>query len=196
MKDEVKRLEKAYKEINTVLNKYKDITRYNIDVLIHESKLHLFGAKLKFDYGYNIDPKRLTSLDYNRFGDYMFIEMWNDNSNRMISWSDDGRQPKDELLLKISFPTGPYIFSYKNNRDYPKEIFDKFFNELKSFKPKYTDTTNNNLYYSIENGARVFNSLNNIINKYEKLYAKEYNKEKLKKMEEDIKKLKKELENN
>jgi len=71
------------------------------------------------------------------------VGWWGEKYGRHISWSDDGKQPEDELLLVISFPTGAYIFG----DDYPTEFFKEFFQELKTYNPKYTDTTNKTLYF-------------------------------------------------
>jgi hypothetical protein len=55
------------------------------------------------------------------------------------------------------------------NEDYPVDVFNKFWNELKTYNPKYTDSHNHNLYFSMENAHIIFNKFNNIVDKYNKL---------------------------
>ena len=138
------KLEKAYAEILKCLNKHKDIIVYDIEDLKRKSKNHIFGAYLKDIYGLNIDPSKINSLEWNKFGDYLSIGKWGEKYRRTISWSLDGTQPVDETLLQISFPTGAYMFG----EDYPTELFKLFFDELRAFGPKYIDMANKNLYFS------------------------------------------------
>ena len=100
---------KAYDEILKVLHKHKDLCLYDIAELERTAKIHLFGLELKEKYGLNIDPKRVDSLDYQSFGEKK-IGLFGRKHKRTISWSFDGRQPEDEYLFKVSFPTGAYIF--------------------------------------------------------------------------------------
>lgn len=174
---------KAYEEILSVVNKYKDIICYNYNDLDSRAKTHLFGLELKEKYGLNIEPSEIRSLDYIRFGDYRGIGWWGEKYRRTISWSDDGKQPEDELLVWFGFSTGPFIF----DEDYPTELFQEFFLELKSYNPKYSDTTNRNLYFSIETAKDVFNNFPEILKKY-------YEKNKIDSKQRKIAKLKKELE--
>jgi hypothetical protein len=169
---------KMYSEILSILDKYSDNCIYDIRELKQKSECHLFGLKLKEVYGLGIDPKRINSIEYIRFGEYMSIGMWGEKYRRTISWSDDDRQPKDELLLCIGFSTGAYIFG----QDYPTDLFQKFFNELKTYKPKYTDTSNKNLFYSMDNAKEIFNSFNDILKKYHDLNKDDFKQRKIKEL--------------
>ena len=116
----------AYKEIMTVLNKYKDIIIFNIPDLKREADIHLYGLELKEKYGLNIDPKRINSLEWNKIGEYMSIGKWGKKYNRTISWSIDGRQPNDEILLSISFnPSFGLLSSYAFLRSSNKSSISK-----------------------------------------------------------------------
>ena len=182
MKEEIK----AYKEILEVLNKYRDITIFDYNNLEQKSKYHLFGLELKEKYGLNVEPRDIRSLDWNRFGDYLSIGLFGEKYGRTISWSDDGKQPEDEVLINLSFSTGAYMFGNlgnSSNEDYPKQFFQEFWNELKTYNPKYTDTTNKNLYFSIENGAKIFNEFNDILKKYYELNKEDSKRRKIKKLE-------------
>src|SRR3990167_5761290 len=150
MKEET---QKAYEEILEVINKYRDLVAYDYNDLEQKSKCHLFGLELKEKYGLNVIPRDIRSLDWNTFGSYLSIGLFGKKYRRTISWSDDGKQPEDETMIYLSFSTGAYIFG----DDYPTELFQKFWQELKTYNPKYSDTTNKNLYFSLENGAKLFN---------------------------------------
>lgn len=179
---------KMYSEILFILDKYSNDCIYDIRALKQKSEYHLFGLKLKEFYGLDIDPKRINSIDYIRFGEYMSIGMWGEKHRRTISWSDDDRQPEDEMLLCIRFPTGPYVFG----GDYPEDLFQKFFNELKSYKPKYIDTSNKNLFYSMDNdnAKEIFNSFNDILKKYHDLNKEDFKQRKIKELEKQLDSLK------
>ncbi len=179
------KVEKAYSEILKVLKKNKDICVFDVDDLEMKSKLHLFGLQLKEEYGLNIDPTHVRSLEYNKFGDDRVVGLYGEKYRRTISWSDDGTQPEDELLFHISYPTGPYIFG----GDYPTAFFEKFFLELKSYKPKYIDSANKGLYFSMDNAAKIFNDYYDILNKYNEENKKDIKKRKIRKMKEELEKL-------
>jgi len=104
---------------------------------------------------------------------------------RTISWSDNGDQPDDELLLLIKFPTGAYIFG----EDYPTDLFHKFFTELVKLKPKYTDIHNSTLYYSMDNAGSVYNEFNLLYKKYHELNKEDYKQRKIQKMKDELEKL-------
>lgn len=182
-------ISKAYKEIFEVLDKYKDIINININNLRNKSEIHLF--KLKLDsYGIYVPLNTIHNtthirIDYNRV-----IGLW-DGEKRKVSWPDDGNQPENEYLFCISFPTGPYFF----DEDYPKSLFSKFFNELKTYNPKYCDSHNSSLYYSIENAGKVYNNYRNICNKYYELNKEDRKKRKIDKLKEEINKLEQEDNN-
>lgn len=175
----------AYSEILKILNKYKDLIIYNVQDLEDKAKNHLFGIELVEKYGFNIDPRRIDSLYYFRLGKYFYLNRMGEKYDRTISWSDDDTQPIDEVLLCISFPTGAYIFG----NDYPSNLFQSFFLELKSYKPKYVDSRNNSLYYSLDNASAVFNNFDTILEKYNQLNETDVKARKILKMKEELAKL-------
>ena len=187
----MKKEQQAYKEILDLVEKYTDIIVFDHRDLKNKSDYHLFGLKLKEEYGLDIDPTNIYSLDYNRFGDYRGIGIWDEKLRRTISWLDDPKQaqPENELLLVISFPTGAYIFGNSSNNDYPIELFQQFFNELKTYNPKYSDTMNKSLYWSMENASKIFNEFPNILKKYQDINKIDSKKRAIKKLKEDLEKL-------
>ena len=174
-----------YNDIFSCLEKYKDDCDFNIDDLKRKSKLHLYMLELVEKYGLNLGSRKLTNLDYNRFGEFMSIGMFGKEYSRTISWEDNGKEPNNEMLLVISFSSGPYLFG----SDYPKELFKQFFYELKTYNPKYCDSQNSNLYFSMDNAKNIFNEFDVILKKYLDLNKEDYKLRKIKKLEEELKKL-------
>ena len=179
-------MKKIYDKILELVEKNKDDLVFDFSDMKSKAERHLFGIELKEKYGLNIDPQKIQSLDWNRFGEYMSIGRWGEKHKRTISWSDNDEQPDDEWLLQICFPTGAYIFG----EDYPEELFKTFFNELKTYKPSYSDSHNQALYFSLNNASNIFNIFNIILKKYYDLNKADYKVRKIKKMEDELKKLK------
>lgn len=179
-------MEKAYKEIFKVLNKYKDDVVFDIDDLKRKSEYHLFGLKLRNEYGLDINPKKVNNLNWFKIDEFwigdLSIGLWGEKYGRTISWSDDGRQPDDEYLFKIGFSTGAFIFG----KDYPTELFNKFFVELSSYKPKYIDTVNHCLYWSLDTAKDIFNNYDNILKKYLELNKEDAKLRKKKELEKQL----------
>lgn len=185
MRDTTYMKEEQYKEILDVVKKYKDICIYDTDEMESKANKHLFGIELKEKYGLNINPRDIHSLEYIRFGEYKAIGWWGEKYRRTVSWSDDGNQPKDELLFVIGFSTGAYIFG----DDYPEEIFKEFWEELKKYQPKYCDTVNHNMYFSIQSASKIFNDFDSLLTKFREIYRDQAKARKIKKMKEELEKL-------
>jgi len=177
---------KMYSEIFGMIRKYGDETVFNIGRLEERTECHLFGIKLKEEYGLDIDPKAITRTDYATFCRHRSITLMGEKHRRTISWSDDGRQPEDELLLNLSFSSGAYIFGGHYDNDYPTEFFNDFFEELKTYKPKYVDTVNHKLYFSMDNAADIFNNFEDILKKYRELDYADRKKRRIKKMKKEL----------
>jgi hypothetical protein len=182
----MKKTKESYKEIFEVLKKHKDICCFDITDLENQSKIHLFWLELKEKHGFDISINLIRSTNWNNIGEYMSIGWWGEKHNRTISRLDDGEQPEDELLLKIGFSTGPLIFG----RDYPSDFFKLFFRELKAYNPKYLDSANKDLYFSMDNASNIFNDFKFIMGKYHKLNKEDVKQRNIIKMEKDLQKLK------
>ena len=176
----------AYKEILKVLRKHEDIIVFNVADLEDKANNHMLGVELREKHGFDINPTRIASVDWVRLKDEVSIGRYGAKHNRSISWSDDGTQPNDELLLSVYFPTGAYFFG----KDYPTNIFEQFFLELKSYNPKYTDTHNSSLYFSMDNAGKIYNDYDSIIKKYTDKNKADTRKRKIVEMENELKKLK------
>ena len=123
--------------------------------------------------------------DYVKVSDYEFIAKYGEDYNRTISWSDDDRQPDDEWLYVISFPTGACVLG----DDYPTYTFNTFFNELKTYGPKYVDSLNNSLYFSSSNAKIAYNNLYKIFNKHKDLAIIENKKRRAEKLRKELEEL-------
>lgn len=91
-----------------------------------------------------------------------------------------------EELLKISFPTGAYIFG----DDYYTKFFDEFFEALKLVKPKYKDDINHALYYSSDNGKEAYEHYKKTYEEYREKYKEYVKQRKIERLEEELKALK------
>lgn len=181
----LQKTKKAYEDILSLVSEYKDTVTYDYSDLLKKSECHIFGVELKETYGLDLDPTSIYSTSYNKFGDYRSIGRYGEKHRRTISWSDDGKQPEDEVLLELSFCTGAYIFG----DDYPQELFNEFFQELKSYGPKYSDTVNKNLYFSLETSKNIFNDFKGILDKYYEKNKLDSRLRKVEKLKEEIEKL-------
>lgn len=133
-----------------------------------------FGIDLAHKYGYDC-----LALDHDIYLHFM------DGKQRSIPWSDDGRQPDNEWLLKISFPSGAYTL----DRDYPVSLFQEMFLELKSFEPKYCDTANKSLYFDSTNAKVVYDAFSGILMKYKRRVGEWKKEDRVKKLKEELAKL-------
>lgn len=90
-------------------------------------------------------------------------------------------------MLYIRFPTGAYIFG----DHYAKELFNDFFDELKTFEPKYTDTMNSSLYFSMDKAGNFYNNFKKILNKYHDKNKEIYKKIRAEELRKELEKLEK-----
>lgn len=187
---EQEKAQKAYDEVLGAISKYGDLLAFDYKKLETEAKHHLFGLELKEKYGLNIDPKEVYSSEWYTCKEHVSVGWFGEKHRRTVSWSDDGKQPEDELMVYINFPTGAYIFGGSwGDDDYPVELFQEFFQELKSYNPKYVDSHNSSLYFPIETASAVFNSFSEIKAKYHEKNKIDSKKRKIAKLEKEIEKL-------
>lgn len=190
MLDEMK---KYYDEVFAAMNKIDCETIFEKESLRRAADGHLLGLELKEKYGFNIDPLMLKDFfqkNSETLNSYMSLLLFKDNISR-ISFPDDERQPKDgEILLKFCFPSGAYIFASKViPNDYPKEYFNKFWEELKTYNPKYIDTANLSLYFSLDNAGKICNDFKDIYNRYMKGVSKDENRRRIAQLLKQLEKL-------
>lgn len=179
---------KAYKKIIKIIDDYDLKDMYNTKLLCDK---HIYHNELKEKYGLDIPFYKIEqgSRDWFPIEDWkgnVSIGKWGEKYNRTILNSRE--QPTDEILLCIGFPTGAYVFG----EDYPTELFGKFFEELKSYKPKYIDEINNYLYFTLDNSKEIYSKYDEIFKKYSKMYIESFNDRRIEELKEEIKRLEKE----
>jgi hypothetical protein len=101
------------------------------------------------------------------------------------------KQPEvAEMLLKISHPTGAYIFGDY----YPQAFFNDFFEEVKrESNPKYVDPLNKSLYYTLENAMNVLDIYEKIHKKYSERNKENYRQEMIRRKKIELENLEKQL---
>lgn len=174
---ELKKVQKYLSKHNQLLGKYS-VDTYTLENAVQRAELSVM---------FNIDLSReYIGGDWMalRFGQNLAIGYY-DGKTRSISWSDDGRQPKNEWLLHVSFPTGAYSLS----SEYPTSLFQEMFLEFKSFEPKYCDTTNNSLYFDSTKAKAFIDAYHSIFDKYKSKVSEWKKEDRLKKLKAELKSL-------
>lgn len=177
-------LKADYKKFISYAKKNQHLICVDLSRFENESKLHLLQSELKNVYGLDFNEK-IRSLTWQEIKPYRYYVNWQEEMR--ISWSDDGIQPNlGERMIEISFPTVAYIFG----DSYPIEIFQEFYRELQSYKPKYQDTANSSLYFELGKSKEVFNSFDDIFRKYKDKVSEYNNQKRIKELEDELKRLK------
>jgi len=172
----------AYKELLAVADKHLDVFKCNHSIRTLTEDLETLEISKLF----NLELTYAGTKRYYIKGSYdnwTHVAFYGEGSK--ISWSDDGRQPEDEWLYCVSFACGAYIFG----EEYPTQTFQKFFNELKSFGPKYSDTVNKCLYFTSENAYKVHAAWKELFLKYKAQVQDELKAKRKQELEEELAKL-------
>lgn len=186
-------VEKAFKICEESKQLFSDIGISDFDRTCDEVKKLLYSIKLQEDYGIlNITRSMVQCTEssvFVRINDNMYIASMGEKYRRTISWSVDGRQPEDEIMLVLSFPTGAYIFG----DSYPTELFARMWEEIKSYDFKYLDDVNHNVYFSLDVAAPIANGFRDILNKYYKIFKDEANLRRAEELRRELAKLEENL---
>lgn len=188
---------KAYTEILEVCKKYHDFDNKfsfrDMNDMRKSAESHLtliewyekYGLKLSHDYkpAQNNYFKHGSYGNFSHFGDAQ-KEKDSGNGGRYISWPDDDRQPMNEWLFNISFPTGAYIFG--DDYDYQQDLFQDFIGRLKSYKPDYSDTVNKSFYWKLENAKPIVEEFNGIYQEFQEKNKQEFDKRKADKLRKQL----------
>ena len=174
-----------YTELIQALEKHKDLDIGELHKLISIIDGRLFAAELEEKYGLKTDHSKFWNRDYINLNNYVGIFKYGEGTRRSISWSDDDTQPGDEYLYAIQFSTGAYIFG----EDYPTEIFNKFFVELKSHKPDFCDSHNHGLYWRLENTQQINDKFQDILKHWSEVNREDAKRRKKEALQKEIEKL-------
>lgn len=182
-------VEKALNVCEKNAQLFKDIGVVEFNKVYKATNNVLYAIKLQEDYGIkniNVDMVKNAEPDvYVMIGEYAYIASMGKKYSRTVSWSADGRQPEDEIMFVLQFPTGAYIFG----DSYPKELFKDMWDEIKTYDFKYVDDVNSNIYFSLENAAPIANEFQNILQKYYKRFRDEANIRRAAELRRELEKL-------
>ena len=121
---------------------------YKICDFLETVKIKLRVIDLGENYGLKIqerDCKGSTFIRIDRYKGSIYIDTPSQILNSIA-------QPSvGEELISFDFPTGAYIFG----DDYDKELFNEFFEELKTYGYKYIDEPNSHVYFDLEKRCKI-----------------------------------------
>lgn len=168
----------AYKDLLKVVKKHSDaFDRENVTLSPEHLKSIVEAMEVSERFGIPLQGIQSgTHLRVkNVYNDWTGLSLYGEKHGRTIGCSDNGKQPKDEWLFKISFPCGAYTFGGDGlwDKSYPKKTFDAFFEELKSYGTAFSDTMNNALYFREDNSKAVYEAFWGVFNKYKAQVADE-----------------------
>jgi len=161
-----------------------------------QAKNRVIRYEWKEKYGIELSSDcRFAQYDYTNLDDYQGIFYFKDGytyhkegRGRSISWPEGGKQPVDEWLYSISFSTGAYIFG--DDYDGQQQLFQDFFEELRTYKPDYEDLHNHSLYWKVENAKEIMSQFKVILNKYRERNRDELKARKIEKLQKELESLK------
>lgn len=150
---------------------------------LQEIKSKIKEMIIMYDYhdNYGIDIKDIEKVDIDkiifksRYGNICIRKF-----NKILNCEE---QPKNELLMSYSFPTGPYIF---DGTYYFRDLFATFFEELKRYKYSYLDDTNEKIYFEINEGMKLFKNYKEICEKYQKLSDEKHKEKRREELEQEL----------
>ena len=174
----------AYKELQGVIEKYPE--EFKDDYVVHNIKDTLDLLKMQERFGIPLESCNSTQYYVKRsYDNWTHVALYG-KGNRQVSCLDKGyEQPNNEWLYCIRFTSVAYIFG----DSYTTETFDAMWEELKSYEPKYVDTTNHCIYFTEDKAKTVYESFWSILKKYQGLVKDELLRKRKKELEEELAKL-------
>ena len=170
---------------------FKDLEISDFGRAYEQTKKLLYAIRLQEDYGItSMENYMVVNAEpnvYVKISDHMYIASMGEKYRRTISWSADGRQPKDEVLLVLTFPTGAYIFG----DDYPVPLFKELWCEIKGYGFKYVDDVNHNVYFPLDSAAGIANEFPSILKKYYARYRAEADARRAQRLKQELEALEK-----
>lgn len=192
---------KYRKLIENIYDLIKDFEEDNIfdedAIMLRKIKDELKYYKIKYDYfdkygveikSNNIMSKESITLDETYANIYISRILGKDNCYILNS----DKQPDNELLMCYSHSTGSYMFgggSWGNDSYYDSELFDMYFEELKKYNYSYIDDLNHKLYFTLDEGFKLYKDYKDICEKYQKLFDERRKQHKIDEMKKKIEEL-------
>ena len=163
------------------------------------SKLKSDCEKFKIKYEYldkydvelklnNINHSEYINVD-DRYSDISIYRIKGDDRSYICN-SD--KQPNNELLISYSHSTGSYMFGgggWGSDSYYDPELFQMYFEELKKYKYSYIDELNHHIYFTVDEGMKLYKNYKDICKKYQDLFNERRKKAEADKLREQLKKL-------
>ena len=175
----------AYKDLLEVLKTHNNIFDQDSPA-VHQAEIESRIKMCELSEEFSIEFDITNYHEYSNIGcDDNRHLVYMDGVIRTIAWPDDGEQPKGEYLYHICYPCGAYTFS----EDYPTETFKAFFEELKSYNPRYIDSRNKSLYFDSKTAKAVHDNYKEIFSKYKAMVQSELDKRKIEKLKSELAKL-------
>lgn len=188
----------AYKDLLKVAKKHSEVfDRENVDLSPEHIKSIIEALEVSERFG--IPLQSIQSGTHLRvksvYDDWtgLSLSLYGEKLGRTIGCSDNGKQPKDEWLFKISFPCGAYTFGGDGlwDKSYPEKTFDAFFEELKSYGTAFSDKMNSALYFREDNSKAVYEAFWDIFNKYKAQVADELKEQRKQELVKELEALEK-----
>ncbi len=184
----------AYKDLLKVVKKHSEVFKAQ-SVALDFNYIKGIIEALEVSERFGVPLNGLQSGDWlrieNVYDDWTALGKFGKKHGREVSWSDNGKQPKDEWLYKIGFPCGAYTFGGDGlwNRDYPEKTFDAFFEELKSYGAAYSDTVNHCLYFREDVSKIVYEDFWGLFDKYKGMVADEIKEQRKQELQKELESL-------
>lgn len=130
-------------------------------------------------------PSYYRNTDWIDLGYHHHIGVY--GRERKIYSSDNGVQPEEgERLYRLSFATGAYTLG----AGYPTQTFNALFEDLKTYQPKYVDSTNHCLYFTADKAGAAYKAFPRLLGRYkEQVEAELKQKKKIEKLQAELAKL-------
>ena len=139
---------------------------------------HIEMLQVLEDFNIDIEPAGIKTytIKGNRSYD-RYVTFYGDGTLRSIACPDEGKQPNNEWLLRVAFPTGAYLLGDGafggETETYPKKTFEEFFAELKTYSPAYCDSCNHVLYFTKDTAKKMIDDYDGIFRKYRGMVQQE-----------------------
>lgn len=183
-------MKKELQEIYDALMKYKDVSGINLNEAVREVSAQIATLDIEEKLGVKIRDK-YAMLDgflvLNEFMDLLHL----DRDVEADPEDDDEQSLAAGWYLRMRLINGPYIL----HKNYPKNMFDKFFDHLKTeYKADYSDAASKRLCYNIEtnnsNVRRLLRDFDGILQKYRESVVDEIRNKAITEKEEELRILK------
>lgn len=147
--------------------------------------LDKYGVELNF---HNINHSEYITVD-NKYADISIYRIKGDDRSYICNCK---KQPNNELLMSYKHYTDSYMFgghSWGSDNYCDSELFQMYFEELKKYKYSYVDEFNHHIYFTVDEGMKLYKNYKDICKKYQDLFNERRKKAEVDKLREQLKKL-------